>query len=156
MECFSMDVHIVDDEESIRTLYADMFETLNYRAQLFSSATDYLEYMTSADYLPPKLAILSDVNMPAMSGYELMAAVRESYPHKRFIISTGSPEVPTQKESSCFYLTKPIRFAKLKSVLRGLSLCNEGGALPGIIGCESIGDRCDFCVAAWECPRNAS
>lgn len=153
---FAMDIHLIDDDESMCTLWVEMIETLKYQAQSFSSPGAYLEYMGSSDFLPPKLGILSDVNMPFMSGYEFMAAVRKVYPHLRFVILTGSPDVPTQDEFACFYLTKPISLLKLKKVLQGLSMCNENGAHPGVIGCESIDDRCEFCVDAWKCPRDGS
>ena len=149
-----MDIHIVDDEEIMRSLYAGMMDALNYTAQLFTGPDHYLEYMASTDYLPPKLAILSDVQMPVMSGYEFMCAVRKRYPHQRFVIVTGSPEVPTQDEFACFYLLKPLRLAKLEKVLQAFSLCNEKGAHSDVIRCASIDDRCAFCVNAWKCPRS--
>ena len=149
-----MDIHFVDDDAGVRIVFVEMAKALSYQAQSFSCPDEYLKYMASTDYLPPKLAILSDVNMPDMSGYEFMGAVRRVYPQQRFVIFTGSPEVPTRDESACFYLTKPIRLPKLKKIMEGLSLCDGNGAHPDVIGCESIDDRCDFCVAAWKCPKN--
>ena len=147
------DVDIVDDDGNVRTLYAGMMEALNYRTQLFSSPIDYLEYMRSSDYLPPNLTILSDVNMPIMSGYEFLRAVRAVSRNQRFVIVTGSPDVPIKDEFACFYLTKPFRLAKLADVLQGIALCNGGGAHPDIIKCALIDDRCAFQLKAWKCPR---
>jgi DNA-binding NtrC family response regulator len=151
-----MDVHIVDDESFLRIIYVQMMNALNYQAQAFSCPDEYLKYMASAAYSPPKLGILSDVNMPAMSGYELMAAVRKFYPHSRFIIATGSPKEPTLDESACYYLVKPVRLEALEKVLRGASRCNESGARPDVIGCESIDDRREFCVNEWKCAGNSN
>jgi len=149
-----VDVDVVDDDVNMLSLYAAMMEAINYRVQLFSSPIDYLDYMRSSQYAPPKLAIISDVNMPIMSGYEFMSAVRTVIPNQRFVIVTGSPDVPLEDEFSCFYLTKPFRLATLENVLRGISQCNENGAHPDRIKCASIDDRCDFCLSAWECPRD--
>jgi len=148
-----VDVDVVDDDDNMLTLYAGVMEALNYRTQLFSSPVDYLEYMRSSGYVAPTLAILSDVNMPILSGYEFMRAVRAVNPDQRFVIVTGSPDVPIQDEFSCFYLTKPFRLAKLADVLRGIAKCNESGAHPDIIKCASIDDRCAFGLEAWRCPR---
>ncbi|MFT7246617.1 MAG: two-component system C4-dicarboxylate transport response regulator DctD [Candidatus Azotimanducaceae bacterium] len=149
-----VDIDIVDDEESVRTLYIDMLEALNYQARPFANPGDYLEFMGSVDYSPPKLAIVSDVNMPTMSGYEFMHAASTLHPHLRFVVATGSPEVPVKDEFACFYLTKPFELKKLQEILQALEQCNEGGAHPDVIRCASIDDRCSFCVSAWRCPRH--
>ena len=148
-----VDVHIIDDVKIMLTLYADMMESLNYKAQLFSSPVDYLEYINSAEYLPPKLAIITDIDMPDMSGYELIDAVRKLNPSLRFVIATGSPDVPTEGDSVCFYLTKPFRVADLDKILRGVSQCNKIGALPDVIKCASLDNRQDFSIGPWRCPR---
>lgn len=152
----AMDIHLVDDNEFVRIFAVEMIEALNYQVLSFASPDDYLKYMDSTDYLPPKLGIFSDVEMPIMSGYEFMAAVRKVYPHQRFVILTGSPDVPTQDDFACFYLTKPIRLSKLKEILEGFSLCYKNGAHPDVIGCKTLDDRCEFCISAWECPHNDS
>jgi len=150
-----VDVDVVDDDVNMLSLYAGMMEALNYQAQLFSSPIKYLEYMRSSCYEPPKLTIISDVNMPLMSGYEFMRAVRAVSPSQRFVIVTGAPDVQVQDEFSCFYLTKPFRLATLGNILRGISQCHESGAHPESIKCASIDDRCDFCLVEWKCPRAA-
>ncbi len=133
--------------------YGAIFKSLNCRARLFSGPEEYLEYLANPAYQAPKLAIFSDVSMPAMSGYELMEMVRRTHPHQRFVISTGSPEILNEYASACFYLTKPISLEKIEKVIGGLMQCHENGAQPAIIGCESIDDREVFCVSAWKCPR---
>jgi len=152
---FSVDVDIVDDDECMRALLASLMDALNYQAQVFPCPSDYLKYMSRVDYLPPKLAILSDVDMPHMSGYEFMNAVRKLNPHIRVVIATGSPSIPTLDEYACFYLTKPFALNKLKRIFQAISLCNKNGPNPDVLKCTSIDDRNYFCVKAWKCPRSS-
>ena len=142
-----MDVHIIDDERSTRTLYVGMMSALGYQAQAFSSSDDYLEYMGSPDYLPPKLAILSNLDM---SEYEFMNAVGELNPHKRFVIITDSSEEPTHDEFAYFYLAKSFSSAVLEKVLQGASLCKEDKAHPDILVCFL--SRRAPCVNEWKIP----
>jgi len=148
-----MDIHVVDDETIVRTLIAEMVRGLDYQSMEFSSPEHYLEYMNSIDYTPPKMAILSDVMMPNMSGYELMNAVRKRYPRQRFIICTGTPEQATLENFACFYLVKPLRLEDLKKILQAIYLCNRNGPHPDTYKCASIDDRCQFGIGEWKCPR---
>jgi len=151
---FPVDVDIVDDDECMRTLISSLMDVLNYQTQVFSCPTDYLEYMAGVDYLPPRLAILSDVDMPAMSGYEFVNAVRKLNPHIRVVIATGSPGITALDDSACFYLAKPFDLKKLERIFQAISLCNKKGPNPDLLKCTSIDDRNDFCVKGWRCPRN--
>jgi len=151
---FPVDVDIVDDDESMRTLLSSLMDALNYKTQEFSCPTDYLEYMSRVDYFPPRLAIISDVDMPLMSGYEFINAVRNLNPHIRVLIATGSPGIPALDDSACFYLAKPFDLKKLKRIFLAISLCNKSGPNPDVLKCTSIDDRNDFCVKDWKCPRN--
>lgn len=149
-----MDIHIIDDDKLMRAFLVDVMESLNYQTRPFACPGDYLKYMGSTDYVPPKLGILSDVNMPIMSGYELMAAVRKVYPQQRFVIFSGAPDEPTQNDTAYIYLAKPMQLAALEEVLQGFYLCNENGENTGVIGCEAIDNSCDFCLITWECPQS--
>jgi len=151
-----VDLHIVDDEIEMRNLYSSIVNAFNYQAMLFCSADEYLEYMISPAYLPPQLAVLTDVDMPKMSGYELMRDVRNLVPHQRFLIVTGSPNISTLDNYSCFYLTKPFHLKKFSKILEALALCRKDGAQPEIIQCASIDDRCNFCVSGWKCPQSGT
>jgi len=151
---FPVDVDIVDDDECMRSLLSSLMDVLNYQAQVFSCPSDYLEYMGSVDYIPPKLAIISDVDMPVMSGYDFINAVRKLNPHIRVVIATGSPGIPTLDDYACFYLAKPFDLNKLKKIFQAISICDQTGPNPDLLECNFIDDRNDFCVTGWTCPRN--
>ena len=151
-----VDIHIIDDDEILRSIYTAFARSLNYRAKAFSGPDAYLEYMGCGEYLPPNLTILSDVEMPKMSGYELMDMVRKTYPDQRFIIFTGgAPHIDPKNEFACFYFIKPVSIGKLEEVFKALSLCVESGP-SNRIGCASIDDRRAFCIKDWHCPLRAN
>ncbi len=151
-----MDIHIIDNDESTRLLFTEFAQILSFSAKNFSSANAYLEYMNRGEYSPPRLAILSSVDMRPMSGYELMDIVRKANPEQRFVIVTGSPEIHPKNELACFYFVKPASLDKLKETFRALSTCVESGIDPDRIGCTSIDDRCAFSINGWHCPLRAT
>jgi CheY-like chemotaxis protein len=67
---------IVDDEESLRTSVAEVFAYLRYRAR---SATDGLAALIEIRQDVPDI-LLSDLNIPEMSGFELLSVFRRRFP----------------------------------------------------------------------------
>lgn len=147
-----MDIHIIDDDADVRLILTTMAARLGFLAKCFTGSADYLEFMDGGEYAPPKLAVLSDVEMPLMSGYELMHEVRKSYPDQRFIIITGRPSAVPVKEQACFYLTKPVSIGQLKMALEAQSQCVEFGPDAKCFGCAAIGDHRIFGINNWNCP----
>ncbi len=93
---------IVDDEELIRISLAQIFTELGYRAR---SAVDGLTALIKIQEEVPDI-LLSDLNMPGMSGFELLAAVRGRFPGIRVIATSGAflgHEVPDGVAADAFY-----------------------------------------------------
>ncbi len=69
-------VLIVEDDEDDRELLIDVFRNLKLRNQIlfFSSGQQALNYLRSSDTIP--FLILSDINMPGLSGPELCDKIR--------------------------------------------------------------------------------
>lgn len=75
---------VVDDEESIRELLRDFLESIGYSVDAAKDGIDALEVLEKKEYS----LILSDINMPRMKGFELLAEVRAKYPKtKRALIT---------------------------------------------------------------------
>ena len=70
---------IVEDEESVRTSLAEVFTYLGYHTR---SAMDGLAALKEIREEVPEI-LLSDLNMPEMSGFELLSII-----HRRFLPST--------------------------------------------------------------------
>ena len=93
---------IVEDEESVRTSLAQVFEALGYRTR---SAADGLAAVIQMRQEVPDL-LLSDLNMPAMSGFELLSVVRRRFPGMQVVAMSGvyaGEEVPYGVTADGFY-----------------------------------------------------
>ncbi len=78
---------------------------------------------------PAVLLVLSDINMPGMSGIELLAEIRETWPELGVFMITAYGDSATEARARDLgaerFLTKPVDFAVLKD---DLSRTLEGGA----------------------------
>ncbi len=116
-----MKILVVDDEKDIQRLFEQRFRKERRDGQLeftFAySAAEALQFLeTNA---PTDLAlILTDINMPEMSGLELLKIIRNKYPtQKVFMITAYGDEHfrwQAQELGANDFLTKPIDFEQLK------------------------------------------
>jgi len=93
---------IVDDEESIRTSLSQVLAEIGYRVR---SADDGFSALREIRQQMPDI-LLSDLNMPRMSGFELLSVVRRRFPAIRTIAMSGSfsgDEVPSGVAADGFY-----------------------------------------------------
>ena len=77
---------IVDDEPATRTLMSHIFTQLGL---IVRAAEDGFAALTHIRQDPPDL-ILSDLNMPGMSGFELLSVVRRRFPGIQVIAMSGA------------------------------------------------------------------
>ena len=113
-------VLVVDDEPDVEALFRQQFRR-DLRAQRFVmdfaiSAADALSRIASP-IEQTLILILSDINMPGMTGIEMLPKVREMRPDVPIMITAyGDPET-RRKAVECGatgLLTKPIDFALLR------------------------------------------
>ena len=114
-------VLVVDDEPDVEALFRQHFRR-DLRAQRF--VMDFA--MSAADALAriagtieqSLILILSDINMPGMSGLEMLPKVREMRPDVPVIMITAYGDVETRRKAiergAVGLLTKPIDFALLR------------------------------------------
>ena len=114
-------VLVVDDEPDVEALFRQQFRR-DLRAQRFmmdfaSSAADALERIAST-IEQSLILILSDINMPGMTGLEMLPKVKEMRPNVPVIMITayGDPETKRKAIASgaTGLLTKPIDFTVLR------------------------------------------
>jgi CheY-like chemotaxis protein len=83
------DIHasilIVEDEESVRTSFVEIFAYLGYSTR---SVPDGLAALIEIRREVPDI-LLSDLNMPAMSGFELLSVIRRRFPAIYVIAMSG-------------------------------------------------------------------
>jgi len=111
-------VLVVDDEESIREFFEIMLKREGYEVWTASNGKEALERLKKgrADL------ILSDIQMPEMSGLELLTKVKEQDPEALMIMITafGSTEtaVEAMKLGAYDYIQKPFKIDEVKIILR--------------------------------------
>src|SRR5262245_32251409 len=105
---------VVDDEESIREFFEIMLKREGYEVVTASNGREALEKLKKAKVD----LILSDIQMPEMSGLELLAAVKELDPELVVIMITafGSTEtaVEAMKLGAYDYVQKPFKIEEIK------------------------------------------
>ena len=121
-----MKVLVVDDEKDVQVLFEQRFrkEIKNGEIDLrFAfSGEEALEYMKANEH--QAILILSDINMPGMSGLELLKHIKEKYekppPIVMMITAYGDDENYNQamKLGADDFLTKPVDFVSLKEKLK--------------------------------------
>jgi CheY-like chemotaxis protein len=93
---------IVEDDESVRTSLAEIFKVLGHRVRC---ASDGLAALFEMNQEIPEI-LLSDLEMPGMSGFELLPLVRLRFPAVRLIAMSGAfsgNEVPCGVTADAFY-----------------------------------------------------
>ena len=90
---FRFRILVVDDEPSICEIAGKILESKGYEVLTAKDGVDGLNALSKS--LPD--LIISDLNMPRMSGFEFLALVRERFPHIATIAMSGghsSGEMP--------------------------------------------------------------
>ena len=82
---------IVDDEDSVRDSLSAVLEREGYTVHQASGGEEGLEILKSS---PIKL-VISDYNMPGMTGVDFLKLVRERTPNVVRIMLTGDPDPQT-------------------------------------------------------------
>jgi two-component system chemotaxis response regulator CheY len=121
-----MKILVVDDEKDIQVLFEQRFRKEIKSGEMqfvFAfSGEEALEYMKGHQH--EAVLILSDINMPGMSGLELLQHIKEKYekppPIVMMITAYGDDENYNQamKLGADDFLTKPVDFAALKEKLK--------------------------------------
>jgi len=113
---------VVDDEPDVEALFRQQFRR-ELRAERFTmqfarSAAEALKRIADAEGAS-LILILSDINMPGMSGLELLPKAKAARPDVPVIMITayGDPETKRKalEAGAEALLTKPIDFATLRS-----------------------------------------
>jgi CheY-like chemotaxis protein len=114
-------VLVVDDEPDVEALFRQQFRR-DLRAQRFvmdfaNSAADALARVAST-IGQSLILILSDINMPGMTGLEMLPRVKEMRPEVPVIMITAYGDADTKRKAleggAEGLLTKPIDFTLLR------------------------------------------
>ncbi|MFD2574578.1 response regulator [Spirosoma soli] len=115
-----INILVVDDELPIRALFLQRFRHEISRAEIqftfAQSGEEALDQLADSEVI----LILSDINMPGMSGLELLRRIRTKYPHKppAIFMLTAYSDAKNKEQVRLYgaddFLTKPIDFNLLR------------------------------------------
>ncbi|HZI94080.1 MAG TPA: sigma-54 dependent transcriptional regulator [Patescibacteria group bacterium] len=112
-----LSVAIIDDEACTLEVIQAMLRHDGIEARVFSSAQAFLAGKSGTCDL-----ILCDLQMPGMSGLELLSAVRRTDARARFVIMTGvgtlEAAVAAMKKGATDFLAKPIRMTQIQALVK--------------------------------------
>jgi CheY-like chemotaxis protein len=123
-----MNILVVDDERDIQTLFEQRFRReIRENAMRFEFAFSGEEALTRIEkYTHEAVLILSDINMPGMSGLELLDRIKQKMhtppPVMMMITAYGDSEnyKRAMELGADDFLTKPVDFIKLKEKIKSL------------------------------------
>ena len=110
---------LVEDEERARETFARMLKKAGYGV---IEATDGLEALSLLEKLPCDL-VISDILMPNLNGYALVARIRAKWPNMPIILTSGylSPDAAkTIMNGSVEFIPKPLDAAALIAIIQRL------------------------------------
>ena len=121
-----MKIAVVDDDQIVRDFVATVLSySVNREIELFNNGFDAfnsLEADQSADI------ILSDVYIPELDGFELVAAIKKQYPHKACILMSSIPtdEETARKHGADAFIGKPFTANDLFQIVQKFVVTEEG------------------------------
>lgn len=123
-----MKILVVDDERDIQTLFEQRFrKEIKEKLMEFVfsfSGEEAIAYLNRHEH--EAVLILSDINMPGMSGLELLGHIKQKYlkppPLVMMITAYGDAEnyAAAMKMGADDFLTKPLEFSILKEKLKAI------------------------------------
>jgi len=137
-------VWVIDDDQSIRWVLEKALEKADMDVKSFASASGILETLERGR---PD-ALITDVRMPGMDGFDLLTRIQERYPDLPVIVITAHSDLDsavTAYEGGAFeYLPKPFDVDEAVELTRravehsrsskGGEVAGVGGDVPEIIG----------------------
>ena len=125
-----MKILVVDDEKDVQLLFEMQFrrerKSGSFEFVFAFSGEEALAYMAEHEQTlqHEAILILSDINMPGMSGLELLKQIKQKYkkppPVVMMITAYGDEEnfTTANRLGADAFLTKPVDFNKLKEKLK--------------------------------------
>jgi FixJ family two-component response regulator len=122
-------ISIVDDDESVRISTRSLIRSLGFSAHTFASAEEFLK----SDRVNESSCVVTDIQMPGLSGIELQRRLLAQGHHTPIIFITAFPDDAIRARvldagAVCF-LTKPFDGPSLIRCLDRALKRRDGGAV---------------------------
>ena len=133
-------VLVVDDDPSLTDLLVDTLEVIGYESKAAASAQQALTMLRAGHFN----LVITDINMPEMSGIELLQKIKEDHKDLPVMLITGVGSESLKQEAYEFgadgFLSKPFRIGRIETeignLLKGIQrrrvlLIDDNGVLAG-------------------------
>ena len=121
-------ISVIDDDASVRVGTDNLLSSHGYNVRTFASAEDFLQ-SAQAD---GSSCVVADVQMPGMSGLDLLEHLRTLGNHVPFIFITAFPDESVRdralKVGAVCFLAKPFAGPVLIGCIEAALNRNRGGA----------------------------
>jgi CheY-like chemotaxis protein len=107
---------LVDDNAVVRDMLVDLVASLGYTADAAGGGVEALAMLDRGQYD----IVFTDLLMPGMSGWDVLAAVRRREPQMPIIIITGTPVIgdPRAALPGVAVLKKPVDVKALDTMIK--------------------------------------
>lgn len=143
---------VVDDELSMREFLSILLEREGYDVSVATSAEEALRLMESALFD----LVLSDVNMPGLSGIELLGRIKQLSPETAVLMltafSTAEQAVEAMKLGAYDYIGKPFKNEEIKQLVKN-ALEKQGLKRENILLKKDASERDSFCGIIGKSPK---
>lgn len=107
-----MNILLADDDKDIRQIIQEFLEKRGYQVTSVSDGLKALLYLDRDIDL-----LITDIQMPGISGIDLLRTMRERFPNLPVILITAHGSFETALEAlrnrACDYLQKPLKLQEL-------------------------------------------
>ncbi len=111
---------VVDDEPDVQHLFVQRFRRESRKGlvelRFAHSGAEALQLLRDGGM--DVVLVLSDINMPGMTGLELLSIIKSEFPDLRVLMVTAYDDAGMQQQAlesgAEGYLTKPLDFSELK------------------------------------------
>lgn len=121
-------ISVIDDDASVRAATTNLLSSHGYMVHTFASAEDFLRSAQPDD----SLCVVADVQMPGMSGLDLLSHVRGRGNDVPFIFITAFPDESVRaralKVGAICFLAKPFAGPVLVGCIESALNRRRGGA----------------------------
>tara|TARA_R110002072_G_scaffold179059_1_gene335104 strand:+ start:179021 stop:179398 length:378 start_codon:yes stop_codon:yes gene_type:complete len=116
-------IHIIDDEASIRESLTALLDVFGWEAHTYATASGYLATLSETDTDRPQ-CLLVDVQLPEMSGLDLLKELNRRGVSIPFIVMTGhgdnAIEARAAEQNAVGYFQKPFHTSELLKTLSSI------------------------------------
>jgi len=122
-------IWVVDDDQSIRWVLERALTKADMQVKAFEFATDLLKQLRGSDNKNLPGAIISDIRMPGMGGFELIKEIHQDFPELPVIIMTAHSDMDSAMsayDNGAFeYLPKPFDINEAVDLARRACAANQ-------------------------------